>query len=100
MNTARTSLFLMANLGAEVSRIISAVEHSNDKETHSALDRALHMLNQLKSLPEMIPRAVELDALAGVLRSLTAGDVSRAVSSQHLKSYFTPFALRLMASRT
>jgi len=99
MNTARTSLFLMANLGAEVSRIIEAHERGNeDSATRAALLRAENILSKIAYLPDMKTRAQELDALACALRSFAAGD-SHAVSAAHLKSSFMPFALRLMTTR-
>lgn len=98
MNTARTSLFLMANLGAEVSRIISAQERGDGDSVGSALLRAENILNEIALLPDMKPRAQELEALTKVLRSFATSD-SHGISSIHLKSYFTPFAVRLMTSR-
>lgn len=97
MNTERTSLFLMANLGAEVSRIIGAQERGDKDEARSALLRAEKILKEVMQLPDMKPRAQELQTLTEVLRSLPASDF-HAVFSTHLKSYFTPFALRLMAN--
>lgn len=99
MNTARTSLFLMANLGAEVSRIISAQERGDKDSAGSALLRAENILNEIAHLPDMKPRAQELETLAEALHSLVTPISSHTISSAHLKSYFTPFAVRLMASR-
>ena len=60
MNTARTSLFLMANLGAEVSRIISAQEQKDADTASTALARAENILDEITRLPDMQPRAQEL----------------------------------------
>lgn len=102
MNTTRTSLFLMANLGAEVSRIIAAQERTSDvgsaSEAHVALTRAKNILGEIRSLPDMQPRMQELDALDRAIHTLVSNDF-RSVSLAHLKSYFVPFALRLMATR-
>lgn len=97
MNTARTSLFLMANLGAEVSRIISAQERGDGDSAGSALLRAENILNEIAHLPDMQSRTQELDALSKAIRSIATN--ASGVSPISLKSYFTPFALRLMASR-
>jgi len=99
MNTARTSLFLMANLGAEVSRIISAQERGDKDSARVALFRAENILNEVMHLPDMKPRVQELEALTEALRSLIAPVSSHTISPAHLKSYFTPFAVRLMAGR-
>ncbi|MEK7555810.1 MAG: hypothetical protein AAB523_00810 [Patescibacteria group bacterium] len=99
MNNKRTSLFLMANLGAEVSRIISAQEQKDADTASTALARAENILDEITRLPDMQPRAQELKTLSEVLRSLAAPISSHAISPAHLKSYFTPFAMRLMAGR-
>jgi hypothetical protein len=96
MNTTHTALFLMANLGAEVSRIISAQERGDKDSASAALLRAENILNEVGHLPDMKPRAEELKILGEVLRSLTASNPTCTVSPTHLKSYFTPFAVRLM----
>ncbi|MBI5148041.1 MAG: hypothetical protein HZA37_02745 [Parcubacteria group bacterium] len=99
MNAARTSLFLMANLGAEVSRIIGAQERGDKDSANAALLRAEKILNEIARLPDMQTRAQELEALAKAVHSITADNSSRAVSPAHLKSYFIPFAERLLATR-
>lgn len=95
----RTSLFLMANLGAEVSRIIAAQDRNDGDATHAALSRAEGIMSEISHLPDMRPRAQELDALEAAIRSLAQGHAPHAVSPAHLKAYFTPFALRLMTRR-
>ena len=98
MNTVRTSLFLMANLGAEVSRIISAQERHDIGTASIALARAKNILGEITLLPDMKSRKEELSALSEALHSL-AENGSHAISPAHLKSYFMPFALRLMMAR-
>ncbi len=93
-------MFLMANLGAEASRIIAAQERRDADAAKAALARAENILSEIAALPDMQPRAQELDALGGALRSLAANDSnSRVISPAHLQSYFAPFALRLMADK-
>ena len=98
MNAARTSLFLMANLGAEASRLIAAKERLDADAAKAALARAESILGEIAHLPDMKPRAEELAALLKASRSI-AGDEPRKISSLHLKSYFVPFAMRLMTRK-
>ena len=100
MNTARTSLFLMANLGAEVSRIISAQERGDENSASAALVRAEKILNDVGQMSDMKSRMQELKMLNEALHSLTARNSSFTISPAHLKSYFTPFAVRLMARKS
>ncbi|HEC30742.1 MAG TPA: hypothetical protein ENI66_01870 [Candidatus Yonathbacteria bacterium] len=99
MNTERTSLFLMANLGAEVSRIISARDRGDIVASHSALLRAEKMLEQIKKIVDMKPRTIELDALGVALRSCAKNNEEERVSTTHIKSYFIPFAVRMLKNR-
>lgn len=92
MTNERTSLFLMANLGAEVSRLLSAREAKDEERTTTALARAGAILGELRELPDMKDRAEELAILEKTLTEQT-------VTPRYLKSYFTPFALRLMNTR-
>ena len=92
----------MANLGAEVSRIISAQEQHNADAASTALARAENILDEIGHLPDMKPRAQELESLAHALHSVAVNntsDTGHHVSPTSLKSYFTPFAVRLMADK-
>lgn len=92
MTNERTSLFLMANLGAEASRLFSAREVEDNDRITTSLTRAQSILDELSQLPDMKDRAEELLILR---RALT----EQIVTPRYLKSYFTPFALRLMTMR-
>lgn len=94
MNTERTPLFLMANLGAEVSRIISAKERGEDDLAKSALLRAEKMLSEIRTFPEMAPREIEISPLEQTIRSIIEPNPGIAVSPYHLKNYFLPFVSR------
>lgn len=92
MTNERTSLFLMANLGAEVSRLLAARERNDETSAKASLDRAESILNELTTLPDMHGRSEELV----ILRKTLTG---KTVTPLYLKSYFIPFALRVMAIR-
>ena len=91
MNTTRTSLFLMANLGSEVSRVLSSRERGDEPFARESLERAEHILNDIKKLPDMRERTREMELLSCAIRE-------PRVFPEHLRSYFEPFALRLVAS--
>ncbi|MBI4225360.1 MAG: hypothetical protein HY617_03440 [Candidatus Sungbacteria bacterium] len=97
MNTERTPLFLMANLGAEVSRILSFKERHEDVLAQEALARAQKILTEIKALPDMKTRLQEINVLAKVIESIMEPKPALSISPEHIKSYFIPFSLRLMA---
>ena len=97
MNTKRTSLFLMANLGAEVSRIISLKEKNEPVLAVEALARANKIISQIKELPDMKARLDEINTLSKVINNITESKPALSVPEKHIKSYFLPFSLRLMA---
>ena len=96
MNTERTSLFLMANLGSEVSQIFSAKEKNNTNLLASAMTRAKGIILELKNLPDT-KNNEEIDILADVINDLGETNPKYQISPEHLKSYFYPFAIRLMS---
>ena len=97
MNTQRTSLFLMANLGAEVSRIILLVEKHEDALAKEALSRAHKIIAEIKALPDMKRRLQEIDVLTKVIENILEPTPALHIPAEHIKSYFLPFSLRLMA---
>ena len=97
MNTKRTSLFLMANLGAEVSRIISFKERHEKALAEEALLNANKIIDEIKALPDMKTRLQEVEALSNVIENLLKSEPTLNIPAKHIKSYFAPFSLRLMA---
>ena len=97
MNTNRNSLFLMANLGAEVSRIISFKEKNEDSLAKGALLRAKKIIMEIKSLPDMQSRLEELEMLSKVIESILEAEPTLNVPTKDIKSYFMPFSLRFLA---
>jgi len=96
MNVERSSLFLMANLGSEVSRMISCFEGGEDKEVAGALGRALEILKKIREFPEMGPRGKEFDLLERALKESIKKNSPLSINHAHLKSYFHPFVIRQM----
>ncbi len=99
MNTQRTSTFLMANLGAEVSRIFSAKDNHDEIQMRDCLERAQKILKEIMTIPDMKTRVVEMDTLSDVLTDTTRSNQIFNIQRKNLTSYFTPFMLKVMASR-
>lgn len=97
MKAERTSLFLMANLGAEAKRIFSAKENKDDKSANEALSRAIDIISKLKDLPDMKKRSREINLLAEAIKDAIEPNPKFKISSENIESYFLPFALRLMS---
>ena len=94
--TERTSLFLMANLGAEVSRLIVACQNHDESLTQAAIKRADTIIQQIENNQDIQPRIEEIKLLSQAIHSLTDPRKGLAINPQNLKSYFTPFAIRSM----
>ena len=98
MNQERSSLFLIANLGAEVSRIISFKEKNDASHVEESMARALHMIETIRKLPDMKSRLEEISLLRQAIVDVTRAVPTLRISPKHLMSYFQPFALRLLQS--
>ncbi len=89
----------MANLGAEVSRLISACQKQDLALTRAALKRADAMIQQIESAEDIQPRIDEIKLLSRTIHSLAEPDSGLTIAPQNLKAYFTPFASRLLATQ-
>lgn len=96
MTSARTPLFLMANLGAEVSRIISFTDKNERMRIEDALRRAERIIVEIKQFPEMQKRTQEINALSQAIADIASSAPTLAIDPEHLESYFHPFATRLL----
>ena len=61
MNSARTPLFYMANLGSEVSRALSEYQKEDFKNMHNSIFRAKSIIDKIKEFPEMQGRMGEIE---------------------------------------
>jgi hypothetical protein len=92
----RSSTFLMANLGSEVSRICRAKDEKDMERLLGAFTRASKIIEEIKKKPDMEKRMEEISLLEKAVESIALGKHDLSISSSHLQSYFTPFAMRSM----
>ncbi len=95
MNTDRTPLFYMANLGSEVSRALSEYQKSDFKNMRNSIFRAKGIIKKIEKFPEMKGRTGELEILESIIDDLDAQKLM--VDKDQLLNYFTPFVTRLMS---
>ena len=94
MNTKRTPLFYMANLGSEVSRALSEYQKEDYKKMNSSIFRAKDIIEKIKEFPEMKNRTGELEILGTIIEDLNQKKF--ILNKKQLLDYFSPFATRLM----
>ena len=97
MNTARTPLFYMANLGSEVARLSSALERGA-ADAQAPLARCLHILDEYERIEPSPGGKEEAETLRRVLVDFARQKHEYSVSAKQLEEYFMPFALRLQRS--
>jgi len=95
MNTIRTPLFYMANLGSEISRALLEYQEKDFEKMRSSIVRANNIINKIEEFPEMKGRAAELEILRSIIEDLNQKKLE--VNKEHLMNYFIPFATRLMS---
>ena len=94
MNTTRTPLFYMANLGSEVSRALSEYQKDDFTNMHNSILRAQNIIKKIKEFPEMKGRTGEIEILELIIEDLDQKKFE--VDKNQLLDYFSPFAMRLM----
>ncbi len=95
MNTKRTALFYMANLGSEISRAVLEYQNKEHEKMHDSIVRAKDMIQKIEQFPEMKGRTGELEILKSIIENLDNNNLE--VDKDQLMNYFTPFAMRLMS---
>lgn len=95
MNTARTPLFYMANLGSEVSRALLEYQKEDFEKMKNSIIRAKGIIAKIEEFPEMKGRTGELEILKLIIDDLNQKKFE--LDKDQLLSYFSPFATRLMS---
>ena len=96
MNTSRTPLFYMANLGSEISRALLEYQGKEFEKMHDSLGRAKNIIKKIKEFEEMKNRTGELEIIKSIIEDLNQKNLH--VDKDQLIDYFTPFAMRLMST--
>lgn len=86
----------MANLGSEVTKIISSKKRNDLVLLNEYLIQANKILKELMTLPDMKEREIEIKTLAEVITDISKAKSSLEISSVNIISYFTPFVMRLI----
>ena len=94
MNTSRTPLFYMANLGSEISRALLEYQKKDFEKMRNSIIRAKGIMEKIEEFSEMKGRTGELDILRSIVEDLNQKKLE--IDKEHLMNYFTPFAMRLM----
>lgn len=92
----RTSHFLMANLGSEIARFYRAMDTNAMERALACSERALRIIEELRTYPELRGRTDEIDILSAILQDASSAAPAYKVSHQDLEAYFMPFALRTL----
>ncbi|MBU3969109.1 hypothetical protein KJ991_02785 [Patescibacteria group bacterium] len=93
MNTTRTPLFYMANLGSEMSHILLEYEKKDFEKMRNSILRAENIIKKIKEFPEMKNRTGELEILELIINDLNQKKFE--LDKNQLLNYFSPFAIRL-----
>jgi len=95
MNTNRTPLFYMANLGSEISRALLEYEKKDFQKMRNSIIRAKDIIIKIEEFPEMRGRTGELEILKSIMEDLNQKKFE--LNKEQLLDYFSPFAVRLMS---
>jgi len=95
MNTTRTPLFYMANLGSEVSRALLEYQKEDYEKMQNSITRAKDIILKIEEFPEMKGRTGELEILKLIIDDLNQKKFD--LDKDQLLDYFSPFAIRLMS---
>ncbi len=89
----------MANLGAEVSRILSAKDRHDEIQVRECFERSLNILKEIMTISDMKGRVTEINSLSNLISDIVSPNPVLHVSRKNISSYFIPFSLRVMTSQ-
>lgn len=96
MNTNRTPLFYMANLGSEISRALLEYQAKDFIKMRDSIIRANNIIKKIEKFPEMKGRTGELKILKSIIKDLNRKKFE--LDKDQLLNYFSPFAMKLMTT--
>lgn len=94
MNAKRDANFYMANLGSEMTRLISARDRGDQAAMVASAERCLSLANQAIEAETIPAHRNEIAILKGVIADVLAGNPQYTVTQSAATAYFYPFALR------
>ncbi len=94
--TARTPIFLMANLGSEMSRLFCFRESGDAARAEASAARALKIVAELEERPLSPGLEKELSILKTLILDARTNANTFAVSRADLENYFIPIAVKAL----
>ena len=96
--TERTTVFLMANLGSEMTRCLDLEKRRQREEAEKSAKRAFRIMDQLEVRPDIGTGKQEAAILRNILQDALSQAPKYRVSEQELATYFLPFARKVLAT--
>lgn|SRR3989344_3414886 len=100
MSNARTTAFLVANLGSEVSRLQFAIRKRDVVGAEEALWRAKMIFEKIQTTQMSHSAKAELKILREVVEDLPNQNRRFKISTESLNNYFLPFAKLVLKNPT
>lgn len=98
MNAARTTNFLMANLGSELIRFFALRSRGgSENEASDSAKRALVIIGKIMARPDAGGGRDEARILKNVIEDALSNHPQLSVGGEELNAYFAPLAQRLLS---
>ncbi|HCB35026.1 MAG: hypothetical protein A2W52_02355 [Candidatus Taylorbacteria bacterium RIFCSPHIGHO2_02_49_25] len=92
----RTTAFLMANLGSDISQLFSHIENGEARMVTSAAQRAGKIIAELLAHEELEGRTKEIEILRDIIDDALSGKRLFDVNKNDMEDYFMPFSIRVL----
>lgn len=96
MNTERTTSFLMANLGSELTRFFVLQRQGDHKNAEARANRSLDIISKIMVREDIGNGKKEIGILKDIVEDVLSGSRKYNVTGEELSSYFFPFAQRVL----
>lgn len=90
-------MFLVANLGSELTRLFCLRENGNRRSLAGSRERALGIIERLEQHPELNGRTGEIAILRNIITDCVSENPKYQISAADIEQYFMPFATRVLS---
>jgi hypothetical protein len=97
MTPQRTTQFLMANLGSEVSRLFAFKRRGEIDQARTSAERALKITTALEHHPRINGGRKEVEILKDIIKNAFLKKPKYHITEGELTAYFRPFSIRALA---
>ena len=99
MRTERSTSFLMANLGSELTRFFALQKQGDRQNAEASANRSYDIILKLSAREDIGGGKREIEILKDIIKDALSDEQKYHITEAELNTYFIPFAERVLLTR-